>query len=470
MQPPLLIGYLKKLGERGIKTFKKRYFRQSGNKVAYYESESDKLDHAKGFINLDTIQEVKRSTHHPNAFELVSKESKRTYVLQVSEPGETVEQWMSRWQAWVNHLKEAWTRAQSTIGSGTGHGSMKLTSDLMKLSSWTTVESPSGNDIVSSYPEEMWPKVLQDTEAETAAQLVAIDTMRAEVEELNQGYKMMNQSKETVVERTRQLLHEEMKHLEKEIAESQKTLVKVDQQLIAKERQVMKFEKTLSESSELVELREALLRALQDQVATSEQEIAGQTASLTKLKEMQQTDPSMTEKKQISSLISADLDRLKRHWAANTEQQLINDQITRKLRTLDATINAYRETHTSAVSKLSKAQEAQQTAITSIYTELAETQHVDTNLIHDFEALRQQYFISLTLCIKLQGEVTGKTPSIDLSDLDSLHQLAMSECPDHLEWNDWLAEKLFPGTPKSLILGRRRTSISGAAPPLPTAR
>jgi DNA repair exonuclease SbcCD ATPase subunit len=466
VQPPLLNGYLKKLGERGIKTFKKRYFRQSGFKVSYYETETDKLDHSKGFINLETIQDVKRSTSHPNAFELVSKESKRTYVLQVCEPNETVEQWMARWMSWVNHVKESWTRAQTAIGSGSARGSVKLTSDLLKLSSFTTVESASGSDVVSSYPEEMWPKVLADTEAETAAQLVAITTMRAAVEELNHEYRNLGQAKETIVERARQLLQEEVRHLDKEIADSQKTLVEADQRLIAKERQVMASERALAASSELVELREALVRALREQIASEQQEIAGQTASLETLRESQRNDPTQSahSKAAFSATVQADLERLRRHWAANTEQQLLNDQMARQLRTLEATIAAHKESFANSNTKLDKAQEAHQSAVAAIKAELAEAQHVEPSLIGEFEALRQQYFVSLTLCIKLQGEVTGKQPAIDLSDLDALHQRALAECPDHLDWNNWLAELLFPGTPKSQILGRRRASISHPTP------
>lgn len=471
VQPPLLNGYLKKLGERGIKTFKKRYFRQNGFKLSYYESESDKLDHSKGAINLETIQEVRRCPTHANAFELVSKENKRTYVLQVCEPGDTVEQWLARWNAWLAYVKDSWTRAQKGIGSATagGHSSVKLTRDLLKLSSFTTVESASGGDLISSYPEETWPQMLSQLGTETADQLTAISSLRAEVEELNQEYRMMGMAKDVAIEMAKTTLQEEIKALEKQLNEAHKTLAGVDQQLISKERLVMSCERSITSSSQLIALREALLKATRDQIDTERRELEAQEKSLSELREVQSHDPSVANQ-HISSTIQNDVDRLKRHWEANNEQKLISDQLARKMRCVEVAIKCHADTQPSAISVLRNALDIHQAAVASIRSELAEAQHVETKIIDEFENLRKQYFISLTVCIKLQGQVTGKTPAVDLSDLDSLYQLALAENPDHMDWNDWLAEKLFPNTPKSLILGRRRSSVSsssGDAPQVP---
>lgn len=467
--PPLLNGYLKKLGEHGIKTYKRRYFRQDGFKVSYYESDKDRLDHSKGAINVEQIQEVKRSTSHTNAFELVSKESKRTYVLQVCEPQDSVEEWMARWSAWIRYIKDTvWQRAQSSIGTASNPASMRLTGDLLKLSSWTTVEPAGAGDGLSSFPEETWPRVLSELESETAAQMVAITTLRAEVEELNQEYRVMGQTKENAVVRARAALKEELRQLEKHIAEHQKTLVCVDQQLVVKERQVMSCERLLGGSSELVELREAQLRSMKAQLERQTSDLRAQEGSLTALREANQHDPRLAQF-HVSSLIESEVELLRRQWNANAEQQLSNEQLTRRLRRLEASVEARKEAETAAKAKLHKATELHQNAVDSIRNELAQAQHIDLSIIQEFEELRKRYFISLTLSIKLQGEVTGKRPAVDLSDLDALYRQALAQKPDHLDWNDWLAETLFPGTPKSLVLGRRRATSASAygssAPP-----
>jgi hypothetical protein len=480
VQPPLLNGYLKKLGDRGIKTYKRRYFRQAGMKVSYYESENDKLDHAKGVINLEQIQDVKKSTGHQNAFELVSRESKRTYVLQVCEPGETVDMWMGKFQAWVKYVKETlWQRAQASMlptagvssnpsyGGGDGGASggrpssVRLTSDLLKLSSYTTVDSAAVNEQLMGLPDDQWPQLLEDTEAEVSAQLVAITTMKAEVEELNQKYKMMGNAKEGAVERARLALQEELKSLEKQIADSQKTLIDADQSLTCKERSVMVQERCLASSSELVDLKEAILRALKTQIETFKSEIQGQENSLSALREAQQQDPSITQM-HVTASMEVPLGRLRRQWEANTEQQLVNDQISRQIRKLDSLSKTYEQIATQSMEKLKTAIDGHQQALQTIRNELAVAQHAEVSVVDDFESLRKKYFVSLTICIKLQGEVTGRKPAVDLSDLDGLFQQAMAEKPDHMDWNDWLADKLFPGTPKSLILGRRRAGSSAA--------
>lgn len=459
----MLNGYLKKLGEHGIKTYKRRYFRQNGFKVSYYESDKDRLDHSKGAINLEQIQEVKPSMSHANAFELVSKESKRTYVLQVCEPQDTLDEWINRWSAWLKYIKdEVWQRAQSAIGGASNPNSMRMTTDLLKLSSWTTVEPATGNEL-ANIPEDSWPRVLAETEAEVAAQHVAITTLKAEVEELNQEYKMMGQAKEGAVDRARAALKEELRQLERNIAESQRTLVSVDQQLIAKERQVMSAEKALEISAELVELREAQLKVMKAQVEKQTSDLTAQENQLAALREASQNDPRVAQY-HITSLIESEVELLKRQWNANAEQQLTNDQITRRLRRLEASAEARKEVEAAARAKIEKASAIHQAAVDSIRTEIAEAQHIDIKTINEFEALRRRYFISLTLAIKLQGEVTGKTPAIDTSDLDALFNQALAEKPDHLEWNDWLAETLFPGTPKSLVLGRRRTASASSTP------
>lgn len=462
-QPPLLTGYLKKLGERGIKTYKRRYFRQTGFRVSYYESESARPDHSKGFINLEQIQEVRKSTGHSNAFELVSKENKRTYVLQVCEPGETVEAWIARVQQWLTYIKETvWARAQSTVGSATsGTGSsIKLTSDLLKLSSYTQVESTTSNvDVLSNYPEETWADVLRRTEAENALQLETINTLRAEVEELNQQFKQMANSKATAIEKTKAELQEEIRLFEKLVEESQRSLLDADQSLIVKERQVMALEKQLSDSTARVELTEALLKAAKENLTTANQTITLQEESLKKLTENQENEPTPP----IPTGLGADLKNLKRMWAANAEQQTLNENATRHLARLDASLKAHEAVESNAISKLKKAIELHEQALTTVRKELVEAQQTDLATIAEFEHLRQSYFVSLTICIKLQGEVTGRKPAVDLSDLDALYQVALEQKPDHLEWNYWLAERLFPGTPQSVILGRRREPL-GSAP------
>lgn len=462
----MLNGYLKKLGDQGIKTYKRRYFRQNGFKVSYYESDKDRLDLSKGAINLEQISEVKRSTAHSNAFELISKESKRHYVLQPCEPNDTLEDWMARWNAWLKYIKDTvWHRAQSTINSGasgSNPNSVRITNDLLKLSSWTTVEPATGNEL-ASYPEDSWPQVLSETDAETAAQLVAISTLKAEIEELNQEYKMMGQAKEHAIDRARVALKEELRLLERGISDSQKTLLGVDQQLIAKERQVMNAEKSLEVTSELVELREAQLKVMRVQIEKQDADLSAQENQLAALREASQHDPRAAQY-HISSLIESEVELLKRQWNANSEQQLTNDQLTRRLRRLEASSEARKEVEESAKAKILKASALHQGAVNTIRSEIAEAQHIDIKVLDEFEQLRRRYFISLTLSIKLQGEVTGKQPAVDTSDLDNLFNQALAEKPDHLEWNDWLAEKLFPGTPKSLVLGRRRTVSASSTP------
>ncbi|GAM24520.1 hypothetical protein SAMD00019534_076950 [Acytostelium subglobosum LB1] len=118
-RPPLLQGYLKKQGEKGIvKTYKRRWFQQKDTKLYYYEKEGDTESY--GFINLPDMLNVKTSD---TGFELVTPG--RTYVMQVFKPSD-----LNYWTEGLKEYKKYFTAYQNSLKLGTAldqsvtHGSL----------------------------------------------------------------------------------------------------------------------------------------------------------------------------------------------------------------------------------------------------------------------------------------------------------------------------------------------------------
>jgi len=103
MKPPLLQGYLKKQGEKGImKSFKKRWFQQKDTKLYYYEKEGDTTSF--GFINLPDMTSIKTVD---SGFELATPT--RVYVLQVLKPSD-----LNYWTEGLKEYKKYYQSLQNT--------------------------------------------------------------------------------------------------------------------------------------------------------------------------------------------------------------------------------------------------------------------------------------------------------------------------------------------------------------------
>ncbi|KAN0015369.1 hypothetical protein ACTFIU_008100 [Dictyostelium citrinum] len=91
-KPPILSGYLKKQGDKGlVRAFKKRWFQQRDTKLFYYEKEGDSEPY--GFVNLPEMINVKTVD---SGFELATPT--RVYVFQVFKPSDLT--------YWTEGLKE----------------------------------------------------------------------------------------------------------------------------------------------------------------------------------------------------------------------------------------------------------------------------------------------------------------------------------------------------------------------------
>lgn len=79
--PTALQGHLKKQGEDMLKSWKKRYFKQTGEKLYYFNEENDL--NPNGFIDLTQITQI--LPINQTQFDLLSP--KRVYHLQVIPRG-----------------------------------------------------------------------------------------------------------------------------------------------------------------------------------------------------------------------------------------------------------------------------------------------------------------------------------------------------------------------------------------------
>ncbi|KAF2069975.1 hypothetical protein CYY_008701 [Polysphondylium violaceum] len=130
MKPPLLQGYLKKQGEKGIvKSFKKRWFQQKDTKLYYYDKEGDTQSY--GFINLPDMTSTKTVD---SGFELVTPT--RVYVLQVLKPSD-----LNYWTEGLKEYKKYYQSLQNTQKFA-ADGSNPLPPGIDRRPSLSASESP----------------------------------------------------------------------------------------------------------------------------------------------------------------------------------------------------------------------------------------------------------------------------------------------------------------------------------------
>lgn len=94
-------GFLDKKGDSfGLKGWKKRYFINSGSRLGYYESkEAYQAGNPLGYIPLHTATQVEENPMHSEfAFEIVTSEPKRSWILRAANEQEM--------EAWIDFCKQ----------------------------------------------------------------------------------------------------------------------------------------------------------------------------------------------------------------------------------------------------------------------------------------------------------------------------------------------------------------------------
>ncbi|EFA81498.1 pleckstrin domain-containing protein [Heterostelium album PN500] len=141
-RPPLLQGYLKKLGEKGlVKSYKKRWFLQKDNKLYYYEKEGDTTSF--GFINLPDMIGVKTID---SGFELVTPG--RVYNFQVLKAAD-----LNYWTEGLKEFKKYYTALQNSLKQANSSSMSDLPSNQMSLGDLrrlSTIDNSSGSGSTST--------------------------------------------------------------------------------------------------------------------------------------------------------------------------------------------------------------------------------------------------------------------------------------------------------------------------------
>eukprot|EP01132_Coremiostelium_polycephalum_P003334 gene3334-4179_t len=138
-KPPLLQGYLKKQGEKGlVKGYKKRWFQQKDTKLYYYEKEGD--TNSYGFINLPDMLGVKTVDA---GFELATPS--RIYNFQVFKPSD-----LSYWTEGLKEYKKYYQSLQNNQRLGSVSSTSGVDNDNIRRS----VSSTNSPDLNSNNRRE----------------------------------------------------------------------------------------------------------------------------------------------------------------------------------------------------------------------------------------------------------------------------------------------------------------------------
>eukprot|EP01125_Pyxidicula_operculata_P019088 TRINITY_DN689_c0_g2_i3.p1 TRINITY_DN689_c0_g2~~TRINITY_DN689_c0_g2_i3.p1 ORF type:complete len:580 (-),score=128.77 TRINITY_DN689_c0_g2_i3:32-1771(-) len=100
VQPPLLCGWLKKRGAKGLlKSAKKRYLKQNGKRIEYsIDKDSASL---QGYIDLELVTKIEKSSD--STFNLVTPD--RTYELETCPDGPNLDYWLNGFMSWINYFR-----------------------------------------------------------------------------------------------------------------------------------------------------------------------------------------------------------------------------------------------------------------------------------------------------------------------------------------------------------------------------
>lgn len=430
-RPNPLEGHLKKQGEKGIQTFKKRYFKQQGYKILYYKSSKDAATDHLGFIDLKSIVGVAMSKKSKDTFTLDTKD--RSYRLQAYEDGDlTAEAWVEgirNWMAWLNKEEIKKRKIQGPnedfilAGSAPVDSSQK-SGDSVVLSSKLHVEEE----------RHRLNEQLQQLDLNMDKEDLEITELSESLNVLNEEWRKLHYAKSDLVEIEKQNLLKEIEKNKELIAQGEAHLALSDKELIQCENESDKANIQLVLETESLVYRESLLKNLCE-ITTSLQESQELKKDFLKNKKL-----LMKENSNVS--LGEDIQKLETIMNATVTQQIENERLYRLLKRNEVNHKARLCAMDDTISTLQSDYNAKQNAFEIFRDEVAKIHGVNKEIFDEYDDIRKKYFFTTAVSVKLQGEISGLTPKpINLQDL---YNNAQSEHPDYKEWHDFILENLFP--------------------------
>ncbi|KAM9965075.1 hypothetical protein ACTFIW_004876 [Dictyostelium discoideum] len=157
-KPPILSGYLKKQGDKGlVRSFKKRWFLQRDTKLFYYEKEGDSEPY--GFVNLPEMINVKTVD---SGFELATPS--RVYVFQVFKPSDLTywTEGLKEFKKYYQSLQNSQKFGNNANGNANGNASPNMSSsgsysDFRKYSESSQQPLNSSTGAINTTPQRGTP-------------------------------------------------------------------------------------------------------------------------------------------------------------------------------------------------------------------------------------------------------------------------------------------------------------------------
>eukprot|EP01126_Amoeba_proteus_P033630 TRINITY_DN3308_c0_g1_i31.p1 TRINITY_DN3308_c0_g1~~TRINITY_DN3308_c0_g1_i31.p1 ORF type:complete len:403 (-),score=99.19 TRINITY_DN3308_c0_g1_i31:229-1437(-) len=377
--------------------WKTRYFRQQGTLLAYFSSKES--PEQLGVIPLNRVSELTKRA--ALTFDLVTPQ--RVYHLQALDG--------YQYEAWVSHLEE-WMKFLRTV---------------------TKQQQEQEYTVEDKFQYEEKHKLLQ----------ASVSTYEASNEmaekQINDLKLQIQQLEETANDRKEQLKLE----LLKEIEEYDLAIGNMYHELRIKEEQLAVGEKrsdqlllTISKDASRLVLLEKEYQNMTEQVKRLNEELASHTRNITILEksieeELQKQSGAVKKSsskvnKQLEGLIS----QLDEKRSTNQHLQNLNSQLTLEMNLAEEQFLVSKGANEETIKFLSEMIEGYENHCQELILSIAETQGASIEMVKELETLKELYFNSLLLRVKLQHQMIGVT-----LDLDSATLYEKYEFVDFREWS-----------------------------------
>lgn len=412
-RPLPINGYLKKMGEKGLKSFKKRYFRQEGEKIFYYVDETDLLEQSKGFIDLKEIKQVKKKSQ--TSFELISKN--RTYLLEVLN--NDIEIWMKKFSNWIDYFN---TENKPKL-------SIQLTNNILTVSSINNIDCESNSPKNDNDDEKL--------ELEISNILPQIEQLQALIEKDQQEINLLNERAKALGNRSIFFLEEESKKklndIKKEIENIEPKLDEANSSLISNERLIVDLKKELAILNEKNYSKELMIEKL------DELNLKNKKESEEKKEQLELVESSrILEKKSENENLTDLIKKIQLQINKNTLEQIKNSNLNQNLTNISFQIESQAKSFESIQDEFKLIISSYEKKLQSIRNDFFESQNLSPEFLSQFEELRANYFSSLLISLKLEAELFDSTNVPIISDIRTLYSQVLLEKPDHTQWFDWV--------------------------------